>query len=75
MKDLETEEVLEWEESRHYLLRARSGGFQCPPQFAGHSWVPEFLGNFTIVSNGSLRGSELPPDTGPECGPLQVFMA
>ena len=23
VKDLETEEVLEWEESRHYLLRAR----------------------------------------------------
>ena len=64
VKDIQTEEVVEWEESRHYLLRARAGGFQCPPQFAGHSWVPEFVGNFTIVSNGSLRGSELPPESG-----------
>ena len=66
VKDNQTEEVVEWEESRHYLLRARAGGFQCPPRFAGHTWVPEYLGNFTVLTSGALRGSELPADSGGE---------
>ena len=50
VKDNQTEEVVEWEESRHYLLRARAGGFQCPPQFAAE---------FSTHSLSEIRSEEL----------------
>ena len=37
-----------------------SAGFQCPKEFGGVTWAPEDIGDFKIISDGSLRGSNLP---------------
>ena len=40
------------------------GKFSCPAGFLGHTWVPESVGEFGLVSDGSLRGSDLPEYAG-----------
>merc|ERR1719167_1122638 len=40
------------------------GKFSCPARFLGHTWVPESVGQFGLVSDGSLRGSDLPEFAG-----------
>ena len=65
----EEDRILEWERNKHYILVAPklgrteangTVGFKCPKEYGGISWVPEDLGDFKIVSDGSLRGSNLP---------------
>jgi hypothetical protein len=65
----EEEGILEWEKNKDYLLVApgvggseanATVGFQCPKEFGGVSWAPEDIGDFTIISDGSLKGSNLP---------------
>ena len=64
----EDKRILEWEKNKDYLLVApgvtgteANGtlGFQCPKEFGGVSWAPEDIGDFRIVSDGSLKGSNL----------------
>jgi len=66
--DKEHERLLEWERNKHYILVApalgrpeeeKSIGFQCPNEYAGLSYVPDDLGDFKILSDGSLEGSNL----------------
>ena len=57
--DLESEDVLQWERNEQYLLVGLDKP-TCPPGFDGHAFVPEDVGEFNVVSNGSLRGTGLP---------------
>jgi len=64
----EEERILSWERNTDYVLVAPgidkttkgSAGFQCPKDYGGVTWAPEDIGDFNIVSDGSLRGSNLP---------------
>lgn len=66
VRDIQSDVILRWEETQHYLLRApvSPGKFSCPAGFLGHTWVPESVGQFGLVSDGSLRGSDLPEFAG-----------
>jgi hypothetical protein len=61
----EEERIVEWERKKEYVLVAprkssnRAVGFQCPQGYDGLSWAPQDIGDFDIISDGSLRGSNL----------------
>ena len=76
----EEERILEWEKNKDYLLVApgvggteanATVGFKCPKEFGGVSWAPEDMGDFTIISDGSLRGSNLPDFEASEDGSVK----
>jgi len=75
----EEERILEWERNRDYILVApglgRTGngsvGFHCPAGYGGVTWAPEDIGDFNIISDGSLRGSNLPDYEASEDGSVK----
>ena len=77
----EEDRILESERNQHYILTApslgrkdsnSSVGFQCPEKYGEISWAPEDLGDFKIVSDGSLRGSNLPDYEASEDGSVKT---
>lgn len=57
IRDTESDAMLEWEESKHYVLVGHTPSFDCGPDYNGHTVFDH--GKFHVMSNGSLRGSEL----------------
>ena len=63
-----TDRILQWQRNKDYHLKAavndealnQSLSFTCPEDYVGLSWAPTDIGDFNIISDGSLRGSNLP---------------
>ena len=57
IRDAETDAVLQWEEAEHYMLVGHTPSFECGPEYNGRTVFDH--GELHVMSNGSLRGSEL----------------
>ena len=57
IRDSESDAMLEWEEARHYVLVGHTPSFDCGTEYNGQAVFDH--GKFHVMSNGSLRGSEL----------------
>ena len=58
VRDRRTDARLRWERNNHYLLVSQAPAFKCPAGYLpDHAMVPEAFGEFSVVNNGSLRGT------------------
>ena len=57
IKDVQTNRMIQWEKDHHYSLVSPDHHFLCPPGYKESVLVPESVGDFSVLSNGSLSGS------------------